>query len=172
MIKARWKAFKWKKVKWWKEKKFRGYSLQKTESSSAAETQNPKWFLFWFITTCPWVVTHTEHGPSDPTGVPCRWDHFLTNLCSETSGNTLKAVKVTVGFHQALMFWAKIWYLRHSDDAIEWQHGEAITVWTPAKLQAPEQILGKVFTYLDSIQMEQEPLVNSLFPELNSSYYT
>ncbi len=61
-----------------------------------------------------------------------------------------------------------------SDGTIEGQHGEAITVWTHAKLQAPEQIQGKVsYTYLDLIQKGKKKLVNSLnslFPVVNSIY--
>lgn len=76
---------------------------------------------------------------------------------------------ITVGFHQTLTFWraeirrperkreSSICYLRLSDGAIERRHGEAITVWTHAKLQAPEQIQGKFFyTYHDSIQTEKK----------------
>ena len=43
-------------------------------------------------------------------------------------------------------------YLGLIDGAIERRHGEAITAWTRAKLQAPEQIQGKdLYAYLDSI---------------------
>lgn len=47
---------------------------------------------------------------------------------------------------------SSICYLSLIDGAIERRHGEAITVWTDAKLQAPEQIQGKdLYAYLDSI---------------------
>lgn len=72
---------------------------------------------------------------------------------------------ITVGFVQTLMFWwayssqkekknnlkSSICYCSLGDGAAEWQHGEAITAGTHAKLQAPEQIQGKVLTYLDLI---------------------
>lgn len=46
---------------------------------------------------------------------------------------------------------SSICYCSLGDGATEWQHGEAITAGTGAKLQAPEQIQGKVWTYLDFI---------------------
>lgn len=70
----------------------------------------------------------------------------------------------TAGFLQTLMFSraylsqkekqktkSSICYCSLGDGATEWQHGEAITAGTGAKLQAPEQIQGKVVTYLDLI---------------------
>lgn len=74
---------------------------------------------------------------------------------------------ITVGFCKILTFWkakirrlkmeeSSIHYLSYlGDGTIEWRHGEAITAWTHAKLQAPEQIQGKVlYTYLDLIQKD------------------
>lgn len=52
---------------------------------------------------------------------------------------------------------SSICFLSLSDGTIERQHSETITAWTCAKLQAPDQIQGKVlYAYHDSIQVERK----------------
>ena len=106
----------------------------------------------------------------------------LGNKLKTLSVTQTTTVMITVGFHQTFDVKMRrlkmgessiLRYLSLSDGTIEWRHREAITVWTHAKLQAPEQIQAKVlYSYLDSVQKGKQRLLvssfYSLFPVLNS----
>lgn len=81
-------------------------------------------------------LNDSDYDSDDNSGVSSNLDVLVGLLKSERKKKNLKS---------------SICYCSLGDGAAEWQHGEAITAGTRAKLQAPEQIQGKVLTYLDLI---------------------